>query len=61
MRLKLAAAHMALPSRFKRTGLPAQVDQVVHKARRNPEMARSLAVAMSFIDIRNNTQTQLQW
>jgi hypothetical protein len=26
MRLKLAATHMALPTRFKRTGLPAQVD-----------------------------------
>jgi hypothetical protein len=60
MRLKLPTAHMALPARLKRTGLPAQVDQIVHKARRNPEMARSLAVAMSLIDIRNNTQTQLK-
>jgi hypothetical protein len=60
MRLKLAAAHMALSARFKRTGLPTQVDQIVHKARRNAEMARSLAVTMSLVDIRNNTQTQLQ-
>jgi len=59
MRLKLAAAHMALPTRFKRTGLPAQVDQIVHKARRNAEMTRSLAVAMALIDIHNNTPTQL--
>lgn len=60
MRLKLPAAHMALPARFKRTGLPAQVDQIVHKARRNAEMARSLTVTMSLIDIRNNTTTQLK-
>jgi hypothetical protein len=60
MRLKLAAAHMALPTRFKRTGLPAQVDQIVHKARRNPKMTRSLPVTMSLIDIRNNTPTQLK-
>jgi hypothetical protein len=60
MRLKLPAAHMPLPSRFKRTGLPAQVDQIVHKARRNTEMARGFAVTMSLIDIRNNTQTQLK-
>jgi hypothetical protein len=60
MRLKLAPAHMALPTRFKRAGLPAQVDQIVHKARRNAEMARSLAVTMSLIDIRNNTPTQLK-
>jgi hypothetical protein len=51
---------MALPARFKRTGLPAQFDQIVHKARRNAEMARSLAVTMSLIDIRNNTPTQLK-
>jgi hypothetical protein len=60
MRLKLAAAHMALPARFERTGLLAQIDQIVHKARRNAEMARSLAVTMSLIDIRNNTTTQLK-
>ncbi|OBQ63615.1 hypothetical protein A8146_14390 [Mesorhizobium loti] len=60
MRLELAAAHMTLPSRFKRTGLPAQVDQIVHKPRRNTEMARSLAVTVSLIDIRNNTPTQLK-
>ncbi|ESZ39408.1 transposase [Mesorhizobium sp. L2C066B000] len=60
MRLKLAAAHMALPARFKRTGLPPQVDQIVHKARRNAEMARCLAVTMPLIDIRNNTLTQLK-
>jgi hypothetical protein len=60
MRLKLAATHMALPARFERTGLPAQVDQIVHKARRNAEMARSLAVTMSLIYIRNNTPTQLK-
>lgn len=33
MRLKLPTANMALPTRFKRTGLPTQVDQVVYKAR----------------------------
>jgi hypothetical protein len=60
MPLKLPAAHMALPARFKRTGLSAQVDQIVHKARRNPEMTRSLAVTMSLIDIRCNTPTQLK-
>jgi hypothetical protein len=60
MRLKLAAAHMTLPARLKRTGLPAQLDQIVHKPRRNTEMARSLAVTMSLIDIRNNTPTQLK-
>ncbi|MER9008003.1 transposase [Mesorhizobium sp. M0862] len=46
MRLKLAATHMALPARFERTGLPPQVDQIVHKARRNAEMARCLAVTI---------------
>ncbi|MER8633378.1 hypothetical protein NKH55_27050 [Mesorhizobium opportunistum] len=46
MRLKLAAAHMALPARFKRTGLPPQVDQIVHKARRNAAMARRLVKAI---------------
>jgi hypothetical protein len=61
MPLKLPAAHMALPARFERTSLPAQVDQIVHKARRNAEMARSLAMTMSLIDIRNNTPTQLKW
>jgi hypothetical protein len=61
MRLKLTASHMALPARFKRTALPAQLDQIVHKARRNAEMARSLAVTMSLIDIRSNTPTQLKW
>ena len=55
-----ATANMALPARFKRTGLPAQFDQIVHKARRNAKMARSLAMAMSLIDIRNNTPTQLK-
>jgi hypothetical protein len=60
MRPKLPAAHMALPTRFERTSLPAQVDQIVHKARRNAEMARSLAVTTSLIDIRNNTPTQLK-
>lgn len=59
MRLKLPASHMALPARFKRTSLPTQLDQIVYKTRRNAEMARSLAVAMSLIDIRNNTPTQL--
>ncbi len=51
---------MALPARFKRTSLLAQLDQIVHKARRNAEMARSLAVTMSLIHIRNNTPTQLK-
>ncbi|KQU80467.1 hypothetical protein ASD12_32575 [Mesorhizobium sp. Root102] len=60
IRLKLPASHMALPARFKRTGLPAQVDQIVHKARRNAKMARCLAVTMPLIDIRNNTPTQLK-
>ncbi|WP_292608138.1 transposase, partial [Mesorhizobium sp.] len=35
MSLKLPAAHMALPARLKRTGLLAQLDQIVYKARRN--------------------------
>ena len=60
MRLELAATYMALPARFKRTGLLAQLDQVVHKARRNAEMASSLAMPMSLIHIRNNTPTQLK-
>lgn len=60
MPLKLPASHMALPARFKRTGLPAQVDQIVHKARRNAEMARSFTVTMALIDIRNNSPTQLK-
>jgi hypothetical protein len=61
MRLKLPATHMTLPARLKRTGLPAQLDQIVHKARRNAEVARCLAVAMPLIDIRSNTPTQLNW
>ncbi|BAV50278.1 Putative amino-terminus of transposase for insertion sequence NGRIS-7b [Mesorhizobium loti] len=60
IRLKLSAPNMALPAGFKRTGLPAQIDQIVHKARRNAEMACSIAVTMSLIDIRNNTPTQLK-
>ncbi|ESY46596.1 hypothetical protein X744_29970 [Mesorhizobium sp. LNJC372A00] len=60
MPFKLAAAHMALLARFERTGLPAQLDQIVHKARRNAEVARCLAVTMALIDIRNNTPTQLK-
>ncbi|WP_367117771.1 transposase, partial [Mesorhizobium sp.] len=59
MSLKLPAAHMALPARLKRTGLLAQLDQIVYKARRNAEMARSLTVTMPLIDIRSNTPTQL--
>ncbi|GLS40305.1 hypothetical protein GCM10010869_59020 [Mesorhizobium tianshanense] len=33
MLLKPAATRMALAARFKRTGLPAQFDQIVYKAR----------------------------
>ncbi|WP_245319288.1 hypothetical protein [Mesorhizobium temperatum] len=53
MSLKLPAAHMALPARLERTGLLAQLDQIVYKARRNAEMARSLTVTMPLIDIRS--------
>ncbi|MER9139344.1 hypothetical protein NKI20_24370 [Mesorhizobium sp. M0830] len=46
--------------RFADSFVKAQFDQIVYKARRNAEMARSLAVTMSLIDRRNNTPPQLK-
>jgi hypothetical protein len=56
---KLALAHpMALPARFERACLGLEQDQVVHKPRLNPEVSRGLAMAVAFLDKRNNTTTQ---
>jgi hypothetical protein len=50
MRAKLAPTHpMALRARLNRTRLGPQLHQIVHKARRHPEMPRCLTVAVAFI------------
>ena len=60
MRRELARPRrMGLPTRLKRTGLQAQLHQIVHKARRNPEVARRLPVPMTLVNIRSTTTTQL--
>jgi hypothetical protein len=58
---KLAAARpVPLPARLQRTRFGPQLHQIVHEARRNPEMPRRLPVAVSLIDKRCNTLTQRQ-
>ena len=59
MRVQLAAANMSLPPRRQRTGLAFQLHHVVNEARRHPEMPRGSAVAVAFLDKRNNATTQL--
>ncbi|MDX8483313.1 transposase [Mesorhizobium sp. VK24D] len=45
---QLAAARaVALPARLKRTSLGAQLHQIVHELRRNPEMTRRLTIAQT--------------
>ncbi len=43
------------------SGLAPQLDHVVHKLRRCPEMPRRFAMAISLINKRNNALTQLKW
>ena len=50
-----------LPLRFKRTRLAAKHDQVVHKTRRNTEVARRRPVRVPFVNKINNSTTQLNW
>jgi hypothetical protein len=58
MRIQLAAPQMTLSSRRNRSGLPLQDHQIVHEARRHPEMPRGLPMAVAVFDKRNNTTTQ---
>jgi hypothetical protein len=60
MRGKLAPTHpMALPARLNRTRLGPQLHQIIHKARRNPEMPRRLTVAVAFIHKRYDAHPKL--
>jgi len=59
VRLQLAAADMTLPPRRKRARLGLQLDQIVHKARRNAEMPRCFPMPVAFFDKRNDTHSQL--
>ncbi len=61
MRTELAAAGpVPLTARGQRTRFSTQLHQIVHEARRNPEMPRRIAIAMTFIHIRSHTSTQLE-
>lgn len=53
---KLAgAAQISLTLRRKAARVPAQLDHVVHKFRRNTKMTRRRTVRMTIIDKRDNT------
>ncbi len=47
-------AAIALATRCQRPRFAAQLDQIVHKSRRNPEMPRRLTVTVPLIDERDN-------
>lgn len=47
---------IALTLGRKRPRLQTQLDHVIHKSRRNPEMSRRLAVAMTLIDKGDNAR-----
>ena len=60
MRGKLACPRpMPLPAGRERTRLGLQLRQIVHEPRRHPKMTCCLTVAMTFLNKRNNTHTQL--
>jgi len=50
---------IALAFGRKRTRLAAELDHVIDKFRRNPEMPRRVPVAMALIDKPNNARAQL--
>ncbi len=56
-----ASAPVALRLGIKPSGLASQLDHVVHKLRRCPEMPRRFAMAISLINKRNNALAQLKW
>jgi hypothetical protein len=56
---QLAATRVALTLRRKPACLAPQLDHVVHKPGRDPEMTRRLPMAVAFIDKRNDPLTQL--
>ncbi len=56
-----ASAPVALRLGIKPSGLASQLDHVVHKLRRCPEMPRRFAMAIPLINKRNNALTQLKW
>lgn len=52
---KLAVpAAVALRPRCQRPGIPPQLDQIVHKPRRNPKVPRRFTVPVTLVDERNN-------
>jgi len=56
-----ASTPVALRLGIKPAGLAPQLDHVVHKLRRCPEMPRRFAMAIPLINKRNNALTQLKW
>ena len=48
------SAAIALPPRCQRSGITAQLDQLVHELWRHPEVPRSLTMPMTFIDESDN-------
>jgi len=57
--VQLAATRVALTLWRKPACLAPQLNHVVHKPGRDPEMTRCLPVALAFVDKSNNTLTQL--
>jgi len=55
------SALVALRLGIKRPGLAPQLDHIVHKLRRCPEMPRRFAMGIPLINKRNNALTQLKW
>ncbi len=51
----------ALRLGIKPSGLAPQLDHVVHKLRRCPEMTRRFAMRIPLVNKRNNALTQLKW
>jgi hypothetical protein len=56
-----ASTPVALRLGIKPTGLAPQLDHVVHKLRRCPEMPCRFAMAIPLINKRDNALTQLKW
>ncbi len=56
-----ASTPVALRLGIKPAGLAPQLDHVVHKLRRCPEMPRRFAMAIPLVNKRNNALAQLKW
>ena len=52
---------VALRPRIQRSGFPPQLDQIVHKSRRHPEMPGCFSMPVTLIDKRGDTLAQLYW